>query len=258
MRNITDWRRQINRVLRPYIDLKSLAISVLETPRFLSQFVKYRAVSQEAVPLGEIYPALQDRRAGAGNYDPHYFQQDLWVARRIMAARPALHVDVGSRVDGFVAQLSLVVPVEFVDLRAWGLEIQNLRYRQGDLYSLPYPDGSLASLSSLHVVEHVGLGRYGDRLDPDGPVRALLELQRVLAPGGTLYLSVPVGQPRVCFNSHRVFAPEFVVARLSELTLVHFAGIDDAGVFREEVSPAALAGSDYALGIYEFQRPRAA
>ena len=42
------------------------------------------------------------------------------------------------------------------------------------------------------MLEHIGLGRYGDPIDPQGTEKAATELQRVLAPGGDLYLSLPI------------------------------------------------------------------
>jgi len=47
----------------------------------------------------------------------------------------------------------------------------------------------------MNVVEHVGLGRYGEPLDPEGDIKAMRELRRVLAPGGSLLFVVPVGRP---------------------------------------------------------------
>jgi SAM-dependent methyltransferase len=248
---------RINRMLSPYIDLKVLVKALWATPRYLYQLVRYRSLTHEAVPLTELYPVLKDRFAPAGNLDAHYFRQDLWVAARIMAARPYCHVDIGSRFDGFVAQLSLVVPVEMVDLRPLDHGLSQVRFQQGSICSLPYPDRSVPSISSLHVVEHIGLGRYGDSLDPEGPRKALRELQRVLAPGGVLYLSVPIGRQRVCFNAHRVFAPEFVIEHLNELTLSDFRGIGDDGSFLTGITPATFRESEFALGIYEFNRPSA-
>lgn len=249
--------RQINRILRPYLDLKGLGQALWATPWYLSQLRRYRSLTAENLWLTDLYPALQDRFAPAARLDSHYFHQDLWVAGRIMAARPAVHVDIGSRFDGFVAQLSLTVPVEMVDLRPLNHGLATVRFCQGNICSLPYPDRSVASISSLHVVEHIGLGRYGDSLDPQGPEKGLRELQRVLAPGGVLYLSVPVGRARVCFNSHRVFTPDFVIEHLKELSLSDFKGINDNGVFLKEVTPQVLENEDYALGIYEFTRPSA-
>jgi SAM-dependent methyltransferase len=247
--------RQINRFVCPYFDIKNFWQALRATPWYWSQLISYRSLTHEIVPLWELRPALKDRFASAGNLDAHYFRQDLWVASRIISTRPPVHVDVGSRFDGFVAQLSLVVPVEMVDIRPLNHGLDTVRFRQGNICSLPYPDRSVASLSSLHVLEHIGLGRYGDPLDPKGSEKALQELMRVLAPGGVLYVSVPIGRARVCFNAHRVFDPEFVIGQLSELTLVEFIGIDDHGRFLEGVDPVTLRSADFGLGIYEFNRP---
>jgi len=245
----------IKRLLRTYFDIKAVGQALGATPWYLSQLRRYRLLTEENLSLTELYPALKDRFAPAGHLDAHYFRQDLWVAGRIMAAQPSVHVDVGSRFDGFVAQLSLVVPVEMVDLRPLDHGLSQVRFQQGSICSLPYPDRSVASISSLHVVEHIGLGRYGDPLDPEGSRKALRELQRVLAPGGVLYLSVPIGRQRVCFNAHRVFAPEFVIEHLNELTLSDFRGISDDGSFLKGITPATFKESEFALGIYEFNRP---
>jgi hypothetical protein len=62
------------------------------------------------------------------------------------------------------------------------------------------------------VVEHIGLGRYGDPLDPEGSVKAFLELKRIVQPGGDLYVSVPVDDVnRIYFNAHRAFAEDYLL-----------------------------------------------
>ncbi len=53
--------------------------------------------------------------------------------------------------------------------------------------------------SCMHTIEHIGLGRYGDPLDAVGDQTALSELQRVVAPGGSLLIVVPVAT--ACFNT---------------------------------------------------------
>jgi SAM-dependent methyltransferase len=162
---------------------------------------------------------------------------------------------VGSRLDGFVAHLLTFREVEVVDVRPLDVDVAGLRFVQGDGSRLDgFDDASVPSLSSLHAVEHFGLGRYGDPVDPGAPARALATYSRVLAPQGRLYLSVPVGRRRVEFNAHRVFDPDEVVSLVPDLTLRRFAGIDDAGAFTEDVRPRRLRHCDYGLGIYVFAR----
>ncbi|MCU1370650.1 MAG: methylase involved in ubiquinone/menaquinone biosynthesis [Ilumatobacteraceae bacterium] len=200
-------------------------------------------------------PVLADRGEEAGTAGDQYFQQDLHVARLVLAADPPRHVDVGSRIDGFIAHLLLFRTVEVVDVRPLESTIEGLTFLQGDGTTMAgFADGSVPSLSSLHAVEHFGLGRYGDPLDPAGSAKALASFERVLAPGGRLYLSVPVGRRRIDFNAHRVFDPRDPVELLSGLTLERFDGIDDGGRFLAEAQPADLAGNEYGLGIYTFTR----
>ena len=56
------------------------------------------------------------------------------------------------------------MPVRFYDYRPADLQLSNLVSDAADLLALPFADASLESVSCMHVVEHVGLGRYGDPL----------------------------------------------------------------------------------------------
>jgi FkbM family methyltransferase len=120
---------------------------------------------------------------------------------------------------------------------------------------MPFEDRSLESVSCLHVAEHIGLGRYGDPLDPFGTRKAATELQRVVAPGGQLLFALPVGRPRVCFNAHRVHSPNDVAAMFPELDLVEFSGVDDRANFRRHRSLDELEGAEYSCGMFRFVRP---
>lgn len=63
----------------------------------------------------------------------------------------------------------------------------------------------IVSYSSL---EHSGLGRYGDALNPDGDKEAVLQALCMLKPGGLLLLGLPsTCEPKgfVEFNSHRIY-----------------------------------------------------
>ena len=181
---------------------------------FLSSWRAYsRLPNAERLRFQDSYPCLFDRTLTTP-YDPHYFHQSVWAAEHIVARQPAEHVDVGSEIT-FVGMLSVSVPVVFVDIRPFPVELPRLRPAAGDLLRrLPFDDGSITSLSCLHVAEHVGLGRYGDELTADGTRRACAELERILASGGRLFFSLPVGRPRVCFNAHRIHAPRQILRLL--------------------------------------------
>lgn len=233
-----------------------LATLVLRMPRFIRDGRRYQRAQHDRFPLrwSEADPILTDFRAQAGIAHGHYFRQDLWAARRIHAARPARHVDVGSRVDGFVAHVLSFMPVTVVDIRPLTSDIDGLTFRHGDMCHLEFPSDSIPSISCLHAVEHVGLGRYGDPIDPEGCFTALRELGRVLAPGGRLYLGTPIGKERLAFNSERVFDPRTIVTTMSPLRLVVFDAVDDQDRFVPNADLAAFAHARYSCGLFEFTK----
>lgn len=224
-------------------------------PRYLAEWKAYneKAATQQLL-LRDSYPCLVDRVVDTP-FDPHYFFQAAWLARRLQGSRPAFHVDVGSSAM-MINVLSAAVKTVFVDYRPLRVSLSNFTSLAGDIVRLPFGDDSIGSLSSLHVIEHVGLGRYGDPLNPDGSQLAASELQRVLMPGGTLFLSVPVGRERVCFNAHRVFSPKTVRDFFKELMLISFSLVDDVGQFNEDVSPETAANLEYGCGLFEFVKAR--
>jgi len=147
---------------------------------------------------------------GAQSYDAHYVHHTAWAARVLAETKPKKHVDIGSLLY-FSTILSAFVNIEHYDMRPTDLFIPGLFIGQADLMALPFEDNSIESLSCMHVVEHCGLGRYGDPLDPDGDLKAMRELQRVLAPGGQLLFVVPVGKPEIVFNAHKIYDPKQIL-----------------------------------------------
>src|SRR5437660_149806 len=213
-----------------FFDPLQAVFAVRGLPRYFRDWRRYsRMPSAEAVRFLDSYPQLHDR-SRATPFDPHYFYVSGWAMRRIVANRPAKHVDVGSH-NLFANLLSAVVPVTFLDYRPLNAKLAGLECIGGNLLELPFADNSVESLSCLHVAEHIGLGRYGDPLDPGGTRKAARELARVLAKGGNLYFALPVGRPRVCFNAHRVHTPGQIRDFFTGLEHAEFSGVDDSGRF---------------------------
>ncbi|MBI5502664.1 MAG: DUF268 domain-containing protein [Deltaproteobacteria bacterium] len=223
--------------------------------RFLASHRDFRRLAAESGAMGSgqtrFHPALFDR--DALGFDAHYTFQAAWATRRIVGAAPPRHVDVSSD-HRFVTQLASCLPVLYVEFRPVPLGLAGLETRQGDVTALPFQDQSIPSLSCLHVVEHVGLGRYGDPLDPLGHMKACRELQRVLAPGGMLLLSVPVGRSGVWFNAHRVLDPASVAGLMPELRLVEFCAVTGDGRYVEHANPPDFRSEEYACGMYRMTR----
>lgn len=217
--------------------------------RFWRQERSYRAMGGR---ISSLRPVLGEDTA-VTRVDPHYFYQGAWAARHIAQARPPEHIDVGSDV-AMVGFLTSVTNVTFVDLRPLRVQLSGLTVREGTVLELPFTDNSVRSLSCLHVAEHIGLGRYGDPLDPDGTRKACAELSRVLALGGTLYFSLPIGRERTEFNAHRVHRPSTILNYFAGLKLVEFSAVADN---RRYIRNADIKGYDeafYACGLFRFTK----
>ncbi|MBU1173408.1 MAG: DUF268 domain-containing protein, partial [Proteobacteria bacterium] len=163
------------------------------------------------------------------------------------------HVDVGSSVM-YIGMLSMITDVVFVDIRPLTAKLDRLDCRKGSILSLPYKSNSVQSLSCLNVAEHVGLGRYGDPLDPQGTVKSARELSRVLAINGNLYFSLPVGRPRLCFNAHRIHSPRHIIEYFHDLSLIELSGVTDDMVFERNIDITVLEESNYACGLFWFRK----
>ena len=240
---------------QPRVLLKSLRLA----PTYLRNWRTYRRTNDVPslhVRLRDAFPILTDMGEGAGTTGGHYFHQDLWAARKIFVDRPSEHLDIGSRMDGFIAHLLPFMPVTVVDIRPMTSNIAGLTFFQDDATELRnIPDESIRSLSTLHAAEHFGLGRYTDPIDPKACFKLMASLQRVLSPTGRLYFSVPVGRERVEFNAHRVFAPQTILQHFSQLRLISFSYVGDDGCLYQDTTPLNMPKSEMACGLFEFTKP---
>ena len=246
------------------IDIHQLRHSLRGVPAYLRDLSRVRAEGEKAgwpFPIRALRPCLADRHAPAGLISQHYFYQDWFVARRIFARNPRRHVDVGSRIDGIVGSLAAFRDVEVFDIRPLALDVPAIAFRQVDLMRLPPElEGYCDSVSSLHAIEHFGLGRYGDPLDYMGHLAGLDAVHRLLEPGGAFYFSVPIGPQRLEFNAHRVFALGPLLDLLARRYRVDsFSYVDDRNRFHPEVplTPGdveANFGCHYGCGVFELTK----
>lgn len=206
----------------------------------------------ERAKFRDSAPYIHDK-TGTTPFLRHYFYQDIWAARNIAASGVDAHVDVASRID-LVGFLTAITKVTFIDIRPLEANLPNFECKTGSIVAMPYADSEVRSLSCLHVAEHIGLGRYGDPLDPLGTKKACKELARVLARGGNLYFSTPVGIPRLCFNAHRIHSVDMILEYFSDLRLVRLDGIDDQNNYHNNIDRAILNNSNYACGLFHFTK----
>jgi len=248
-----DFTLFVYRMTRPLFDPLHFVSGV---PRYIGFFVDMTRYSRmkgsEKIRAINLYPCIHNKTE-ATRFDPHYFYQDIWAFKKILESGVKHHADVGSKVD-FVGFLTVITDVEFIDIRPLSAQLDNFTSKKGSILAMPFADNSVYSLSCLHVAEHIGLGRYGDKLDPKGTKKACKELARVLAPGGNLYFSLPVGNPRLCFNAHRIHSPKQILEYFNNLQLLEFSGIDYNKNFRRNIDISVLENSKYACGLFHFTK----
>jgi len=189
-------------------------------------------------------------------FDQHYIYHTAWAARIIARTNPKEHVDISSSLY-FCSIVSAFVPVKFYDFRPANLNLTNLSSDNADIIRLPFEDGSIESLSCMHTVEHIGLGRYGDHLDPDGDLKAMSELCRILMRSGNLLFVVPIGKSKIMFNAHRIYSYDQIMQYFKKLKLQEFSLIScfeqNSGIIINATKDQADL-CDYGCGCFWFTK----
>ena len=230
---------------------------------YLKHYPKFKKQKQEWLNKGGVinknFMILSDYSANAGVTKGHYFHQDLLVASFIFENKPKRHIDVGSRIDGFVSAVASFREIEIIDIRSIPKsEHKNIKFIQADLMN-PITIGQADSLSCLHAIEHFGLGRYNDPIDIEGHKKGIDNLVELTKPDGTLYISFPIGiKDEVSFNAHRVFHPESILkfkCIYEKMKLTRFDYVDDQGNLHLNTSVDSAVGKNkYGCGIYTFKK----
>jgi len=232
---------------------------------FPKYMVDYSLFRRKFDGVLNLYPCLGDHVSSMGSYKNEYFWQDLLVAQKIFDRNPRTHIDIGSRLDGFIAHVASFREIEIIDIRPLDISIPNVKFRQADIMDVDSLNKEMSSrcdsLSCLHALEHFGLGRYGDTIDPFGYEKGLRALANILAIDGTLYLATPIGEERVEFNANWVFNPIKLVqlAETLSLNLVSLTIISQNGSYSYLDSDCMydlelLSAEHYNLGLFEFKK----
>lgn len=241
--------------------LDSLNKNIESNERFLqvaNEIEKYELNNSNPnfqVDLDNLKLITADKFMTAGTPASHYFAQDIWGARKVMQNRPKEHYDIGSRLDGFIAHLLVFRSVNYIDIRPLPFNIPNLHFIQGDATNLDqFADNSLESISSFHAIEHFGLGRYGDDINPDAYLQVIKNMQRVIQPCGHVYIGVPVGpKDKLVFNAHRIFAIKTIINLFDKLILKDIAIVKADNAYTDKITPEQYDRiEDYCCGLFEF------
>lgn len=256
-----DFLRRVNSVLiNSGINLRQLGRSIVSLPGFWRDYRKFRQMAGNDFGKINLFPCLADKFETGGTAKGHYFHQDLLVARKVFESKPVKHVDVGSRVDGFVAHVASFREIEVFDIRPNDIKIPNILFKQAD-FMKPLPEeyhNYCDSVSCLHALEHFGLGRYCDPIDPKGYLQGLENLYQLLMSNGKLYLSVPIGHKRIEFNAHRVFdAVGLRKIFTDKFEVLDCSIVDDEGnlsKFSYEFESEFEAGFDYGCAILTLKK----
>lgn len=230
--------------------------SLLLFPFVLPDYLLYKSKDLEKrfpVPFLSSMPVLFENTPFT-RFDTHYVYHTAWAARKVKEIGARFHTDISSSLY-FSSIVSAFVPVKFYDYRPAKLNLSGLSSETANLTKLHFEDESLDSLSCMHTVEHVGLGRYGDPIQPEGDLVAAKELSRVVAKGGSLLFVVPVGKPQIQFNAHRIYSYKMVTEMFPGLTLKEFSLIPDNAIDKGIIYNATEEQSNkqvYGCGCFWF------
>ncbi|RKZ50914.1 MAG: hypothetical protein DRR16_05645 [Candidatus Parabeggiatoa sp. nov. 3] len=271
MESVVKSNRKLRKLIEPFywwtLAFGIDAVKFVRAFRGLPSVIKEYYIIKKSNDIKNKYkirfavPVLDEKLTESGTASGHYFHQDLLVARKIFQRQPIKHVDIGSRVDGFVAHVATFREIEVFDIRTPPMPVSNMIFKQCD-----FMDAGIAlndycdSISCLHALEHFGLGRYGDSIDINGHLRGFNNLDGILQSGGILYLSIPIGSPqRIEFNGHRVFAINTILEMAkAHFELIEFSYVDDKGDLHENVTlnSQSINNCDcyFGCGIFEFRK----
>jgi SAM-dependent methyltransferase len=217
---------------------------------YVSDYNKLKKEQNEAFSLSNqyLFPCITDKTAD-NPMDYIYFYQNAWAAGRIFQYKPVEHFDIGSQV-GFVGIVSQFVKTTFLDIRTIDVNLPNLSFKEADILNLPFPNKSIESVSCICVIEHIGLGRYGDSINAYGSEKAIAEILRVTKQNGNIVISVPIDNAsKIYFNAHRAFTRSHILSLFSNCTLVN-----EKYIYGTQLCNDYDAQAGFGTGLFHFRK----
>lgn len=220
--------------------------------RFNKEYFEFIKKNDDRFTVDEkdFLRCLDDNTEFTG-FDAHYIYHPAWAARVVKKINPKYHIDISSTLH-FCSILSAFIDVKFYDYRPAKLNLNNLTSEKIDLTDIFFDDNSVECISCMHTIEHIGLGRYGDPINPQGDIKAIDELKRITKSGGNLLLVFPVGKPKIMFNAHRIYSFEMIIELMDGFTLKEFSMVYDNQEFIENANPEDVKNQKYACGCFWF------
>lgn len=244
-----------NNMPKLYKKIAKIIFNLAKSLLIANDIIKFSKLNDERFPIKiyNIKPMIGDKTKTT-EFDLHYVYHPAWAARVLMKVQPNKHIDISSTLH-FSSIISAFIPTEFYDYRPANINLVGLKSLKADLNNLPFEDNSIQSLSCMHTIEHIGLGRYGDTIDPNGDIKAINELKRVITKNGHLLFVVPIGRPKIIFNAHRIYTYEMIINYFKNFKLVEFSlisGIENKIIINASKNQSDL--EDYGCGCFWFQK----
>ena len=242
--------KRTRRIFKPR---KKIIETLHLTINFYKEFFSYQKHNTNknfVINTHDMYPCIYDR-TDTTKLDYTYFYQDSWCAKKIFENKPEHHYDIGSEAK-MIGIISQFTPTTMLDIRPIDVKLPGLFFKKADVLKTGIADNSIKSLSSICVLEHIGLGRYGDKLDYFGTEKSVAEVKRILAHNGNLYISLPVDKEnKIYFNAHRSFTRDYILSMFSSLQLV-----EEKYIYRTRMFDTYDPSKGFGTGLFYFKKTK--
>jgi hypothetical protein len=122
-------------------------------------------------------------------------------------------------------------------------------FLKGDLRNVNLPSQFFDRITAISVIEHVGLGSYGDKISKDGDIQAMFEIHRLLKDDRKLLLTLPYGE-----GSQTNFERKYDLSALKKLLNRFYLEKVDFFAWRDGVWKKVAANCKNAIVILSAQK----